>query len=84
MAAGGHSGVISDKGDAFFWGTSIFKDSTRPHQVKALSKRCRKIVIGTTVGCLMTDKGLVYVWGLNTQGELGTGDCKPRMSPYPL
>ena len=30
------------------------------------------------------DKGLIWTWGQNKMGELGLGDCDPRLHPFPV
>jgi alpha-tubulin suppressor-like RCC1 family protein len=35
--------------------------------------------------CIALDKsGMIWVWGENTEGELGLGDCLNRKEPFPL
>ena len=40
--------------------------------------------MGRTMGSAIDQKGIVWVFGENSQGELGVGDTTPRVSPYPI
>jgi len=40
--------------------------------------------MGRTMGSVLDQKGTVWVFGENSQGELGVGDTTPRLSPYPI
>lgn len=41
-------------------------------------------MLGKDLGYALTEAGEVWVWGANTDGELGVGDIKPRDKPFPL
>jgi hypothetical protein len=36
------------------------------------------------MGAVVDAKEMMWVYGENTQGELGLGDKTPRVNPYPL
>jgi hypothetical protein len=36
------------------------------------------------MGSVIDSKSLVWVFGDNSQGELGLGDMTARLSPYPI
>ena len=40
--------------------------------------------LGASLGAAVDDKGLLWTWGSNQSGELGVGDCDPRVHPYPV
>lgn len=36
------------------------------------------------MGSAIDNTGMIWVWGLNKNGELGVGDYSVRSNPYPL
>ena len=43
------------------------------------------ICLGTSnLGSAIDSKGLLWTWGSNIAGELGTGDNEPKVTPYPV
>ena len=40
--------------------------------------------IGGCFGLALDLEGIVWTWGSNTSGELGTGDFDPRSTPVPI
>jgi alpha-tubulin suppressor-like RCC1 family protein len=55
-----------------------------PQQVNSIPNKIIKITLGRTMGSVIDSKSLVWVFGENTQGELGLGDMTARLSPYPI
>jgi alpha-tubulin suppressor-like RCC1 family protein len=43
-----------------------------------------QVQIGKTLGCALDEKGFIWVWGNNTEGELGLGDQINRDLPAPV
>lgn len=35
-------------------------------------------------GAAVDQNGVVWTWGSNNNGELGVGDYKPRLNPFPV
>jgi len=55
---------------------------TTPYQVGALEHdRVVKVGCGGAHAAAITDKGKLYTWGENLQGQLGVGDLKRRDQP---
>ena len=42
------------------------------------------VSVGGTVSTALDDSGLLWAWGSNELGELGVGDCEPRLKPFPI
>ena len=40
--------------------------------------------IGGCFGLCLDIEGVIWSWGSNTSGELGTGDYEARTSPVPI
>lgn len=38
----------------------------------------------STLGAAIDQKGILWTWGSNIQGELGLGDNEPKVHPYPV
>ena len=49
-----------------------------------LSGKIVMISAGATFSVAVTDKGQVYTWGSNANGQLGLGDLRDRLSPEPV
>ncbi len=41
----------------------------------------KHVSIGGTFGAAVSSEGMVWTWGMNTNGELGIGDNEPRLYP---
>lgn len=90
-----HSCALDFNGIAWCWGsnssgengtgdsaTVIQRDA--PAQVTALTRPVARISAGGWFTCAVLEAGALYCWGLNTSGQLGTGDLLPRDVPTPV
>jgi X-linked retinitis pigmentosa GTPase regulator len=82
IAAGSFSSCISlDHGDVYLWGSGIFGEFLTPHRIKKINGVAIDISIGNNYALALNELGKVYAWGMNTSGELGTGDYIERATP---
>jgi X-linked retinitis pigmentosa GTPase regulator len=82
IAAGSCSASISsDSGDLYLWGSGVFGEFLTPHRVKTISNRVVGISLGNQFGAAINSEGLVYTWGRNSNGELGSGFFEERATP---
>ncbi|KAK3242768.1 hypothetical protein CYMTET_47552 [Cymbomonas tetramitiformis] len=57
----------------------------QPSKVEALKgKKIIMMSMGYSHMMVLTDDGVVYTWGNNAHGQLGTGDGKERTKPTPV
>lgn len=42
------------------------------------------IAVGAFHNLALTDGGILWAWGNNEYGQLGTGDTQPRSQPIPV
>ena len=82
IAAGNHSGALTDGGDLYVWGTGTFGEYLSPTLFGQFPAPLSNISIGGLFGVVLDIKGKLYSWGSNTNGELGTGDFESRTTPY--
>lgn len=73
----GYSIAISENGDVYIWGTSVFGEYLTPYKI---SSYARDICIGGTFGLIVDENYNVYSWGNNSYGELGLGDYETKPS----
>ncbi|TMW57994.1 hypothetical protein Poli38472_013468 [Pythium oligandrum] len=94
IAAGqNHSACVTSHGDIFVWGCGddgrlgVGKNGDceiTPALVlslKDLGVRARRIRCGARHTAIISDRDLLYMWGANEFGQLGTGDKKTRTRP---
>lgn len=93
-----HSMAISDAGDVYTWGRGdhfqlgFDTDGPQPHahcpqRVEKLHSRGICAVSGSCGwkhSAILSDKGVVYLWGTNRHGQLGLGDFQSRRYPEAL
>jgi alpha-tubulin suppressor-like RCC1 family protein len=48
---------------------------------KSVEIRCRAVQCGASHSMVLTDKGAVYAWGKNTQGQCGQGHTEDILRP---
>lgn len=65
----------------YIWGTSSLGEFLTPHHIKLIAGEVSKVSIGTNFGVAIAKNGLLYSWGENNNGQLGTDDLKSRTSP---
>eukprot|EP00466_Bigelowiella_natans_P003540 jgi/Bigna1/73249/fgenesh1_pg.23_\ len=53
-----------------------------PRKIPTLSAKVASICAGSHHSMCVMESGLLYSWGCNESGQLGTGDMSPRYSPY--
>eukprot|EP00939_MAST-03C_sp_MAST-3C-sp1_P002284 g2284.t1 len=86
-----HSVALLSSGLVYTWGSGaqlglgVFSgrgDQSSPCNVRALSRsRVRDISCGQSYTAVVTHKRDVYTWGQNADGQLATGDLRPRFVP---
>jgi alpha-tubulin suppressor-like RCC1 family protein len=65
-------------------GTGDVVSQKKPVAVTTLGARVVRVSTGATHACAFTDDGVVWCWGDNRSGQLGTGDQDPRLTPVPI
>ncbi|TNN53874.1 RCC1 and BTB domain-containing protein 1 [Liparis tanakae] len=82
--------ALMDNGEVYGWGYNgngqlgIGNNGNQltPCRLAALQGLCMQQVIAGNSHCLaLTDEGLLYAWGANTYGQLGTGNKSNHLSP---
>jgi alpha-tubulin suppressor-like RCC1 family protein len=53
-------------------------------KIETTISKILKIAIGKSMACVLDEKGFVWTWGENSQGELGLGDTLKRDLPAPV
>jgi alpha-tubulin suppressor-like RCC1 family protein len=82
VAAGSFSASISaETGSLYLWGTGTFGEFHSPHRVKKITERVSQVQIGHQFGIALSDSRILYSWGENTKGQLGTGDFQNLSGP---
>jgi len=62
----------------------LLKDGAKLTKVETIVSRTVSVSIGRLLGCALDDSGFVWIWGTNSEGELGIGDMNPRELPSPV
>ena len=76
--------ALSEEGVLFVWGESVLGNFEIPERITWIPKSVIDISLGINVSGWIDSSGLIWVWGSNTGGELGVGDCKEKNTPYPV
>nr|XP_046180016.1 RCC1 and BTB domain-containing protein 1 isoform X4 [Oncorhynchus gorbuscha] len=85
-----HSLALTHDGEVFGWGyngngqlgVGNNGNQLTPCRLAALQGLCvLEIVSGYAHSLALTDEGLLYAWGANTYGQLGTGNKSNQLSP---
>ncbi|XP_012231280.1 RCC1 and BTB domain-containing protein 1-like isoform X2 [Linepithema humile] len=94
-----YSIVVTDNGKVYNWGNLFNKIfaigitdftgvtiSRQPYPVKRImfAAPIIKVACGLNHALALTDEGILYVWGENRFGQLGTGDNRNIYKPYLL
>ncbi|XP_074995746.1 RCC1 and BTB domain-containing protein 1 isoform X2 [Calonectris borealis] len=88
-----HSMALSFDGDVYGWGYNgngqlglgNNGNQLTPCRVAALHGVCiLQIACGYAHTLALTDEGLLYAWGANTYGQLGTGNKSNQLSPVQI
>jgi len=61
-------------------GSFFSKQISKPVRVQGLEK-VRVIAVGAFHNLALTEDGILWAWGSNEYGQLGTGDTQPRSHP---
>jgi len=88
-----HSLALSNSGEVYAWGRIQngrlginYPKQQRfehiPRKIPTLSAKVASICAGSHHSMCVMESGLLYSWGCNESGQLGTGDMSPRYSPY--
>ena len=82
VAAGSFSASISQEaGSLYLWGTGTFGKFNTPHRVKKIEQNAISVDIGESFGVVLTEDRQLYSWGINQDGQLGSGDFYDRPTP---
>jgi len=82
--------AIAENGDLYSWGMNsagqlglgnTSTGPTTPTHVSSSSRKYRAIASGFIHSLAIAENGDLYVWGLNSTGQLGLGDITPRNIP---
>jgi hypothetical protein len=83
VACGYHSAAVCEKGEVYIWGTGSFGEYLIPHKMY-FPARVKDVSVGGTFAVASLQDQSIFVWGNNTNGELGLGDFQARPSPTPI
>jgi alpha-tubulin suppressor-like RCC1 family protein len=86
--------VMPESGSILGWGSNAegsfgdgqSKGRAVPASIQRMSvglsgKTVKLVAAGATHSVAVTDDNLIFTWGLNTEGQLGTNDLEPRLLP---
>ena len=73
--------IAQNSGSIYLWGTGTFGKFSTPHRVKRVAERAIQVSIGDSFGIVLTEDRKLYTWGINSSGQLGTGDFEDRPTP---
>ncbi|XP_067848698.1 RCC1 and BTB domain-containing protein 1-like isoform X2 [Heptranchias perlo] len=82
--------AVADNGEVYSWGyngsgqlgTGINGNQLTPCRLSALQGMCvLQIACGYAHTLALTDEGLLYAWGANTYGQLGSGNKTNQLVP---
>ncbi|KAK2856816.1 hypothetical protein Q5P01_005551 [Channa striata] len=85
--------ALGDNGEVYGWGYNgngqlgIGNNGNQltPCRLSTLQGMCiQQIVSGYNYCLALTDEGLLYAWGANTNGQLGTGNKSNHLSPVQI
>jgi alpha-tubulin suppressor-like RCC1 family protein len=82
ISCGHHSAALTEFGELYFWGTGAFGSIYEPRKV--IDSDIIDVSIGGSFGVALDKHGLIWSWGSNNSGKLGSGDYEPRPFPFPL
>ena len=82
IAAGTFSASIAkESGSLYLWGTGTFGEFKTPHRVRKIDKKVLQVEIGESFGIALTEERRIYTWGINENGQLGSGDFEDKPTP---
>eukprot|EP00347_Sterkiella_histriomuscorum_P012245 403369334 len=86
ISAWQYSAAITEQDELFVWGTGIFGEYLIPTQQHFPKDKCqtsqfKSIQIGGSFSVLIDHQNKAYVWGANTNNEIGSGDSQPKLYP---
>lgn len=85
ISAGSTSSAgVSEDGDLYLWGSGAFGLYELPSKVLTIMNQVVEVELGDSVNAALDTSGIVWSWGKNELGELGVGDCEPRVHPAPI
>ena len=76
--------AVSEEGALYVWGDSVLGKFDKPKRITCIPKSVSDISLGSNVSGCIDSSGLIWVWGLNWGGELGVGDWKEKLTPFPV
>ena len=77
--------ALTSDGKFYFWGSSSNSPPVYiPQLVNSIPNKITDVSVGRTMGSVVDQKGIIWVFGENSQGELGVGDTTARGNPYPI
>ncbi|XP_029928637.1 RCC1 and BTB domain-containing protein 1 isoform X2 [Myripristis murdjan] len=85
--------AVVDNGEVYGWGyngngqlgVGNNGNQLTPCRLAALQGLCIQQIVAGYAHCLaLTDEGLLYAWGANTYGQLGTGNRCNQLSPVQI
>ncbi|TSK17915.1 RCC1 and BTB domain-containing protein 1 [Bagarius yarrelli] len=85
--------AVTDNGEVFSWGYNgngqlgLGRNGNylTPCRIEALQRVCiLQVVCGYAHALALTDEGLLYAWGANTYGQLGTGNMSNQPTPVQI
>lgn len=85
VAAGTFSASIAkETGSLYLWGTGTFGEFKTPHRVRKIEQKAVQVSIGDCFGMALTEDRRIYTWGINKNGQLGSGDFTDKPTPQQM
>lgn len=66
------------------WGNSLHGKFKQPTEFSKLTKKFIDVKLDKENGYALADDGQIWVWGVNSNGQLGLSDYETRIKPFPM
>lgn len=77
-----HTAAITESGALYFWGTGVFGMFWQPKLI--IDSEIAAVSIGGSFGIAKDKNGILWAWGQNDLGQLGSKDCSTQPYPKPI
>ena len=87
-----HTAALTDDGRVWTWGRALGvldcrQDHSTPQRVNSPHLSCERtiaVVCGSAHTAALTESGVLFMWGLNSNGQLGNNKTEMHAVPMPL
>jgi len=77
-----HTAAITESGALYFWGTGVFGMFWQPKLI--IDSEIATVSVGGSFGIAKDKNGILWAWGQNDLGQLGSPDCSTQPYPKPI